>query len=522
VINQTNTLSTLPAPTIGGASLGGDILSLGDSTFQNFMKDAVRESAYARKDASTARTERVDSPQTPEQKKIEPNENSPAKEINPAGGEELASQKSKETPAANYQESATAQDNEPTGQNVAVPENQTPIVEQLKELNISPENIDALLELLNLEGDADVNSLLQSLVQQLNLNPEKFDLGATADPSAQRQQLLSLLKGREGQAVDLLAKAGLTEQESKNLLSKLQSGQANQATLKASEDTANDILVKLNGESSADGKANFLSQFSDSSKQEDKPQRQASIEKVLNQAEQKPASDLNLKPLEKALATPPKLEESIQPNPSLGTPVPSQNLANANPPPKGNDGLKAPSEVKVQSVVGASDSAAKPTEGAKAVTAETLSTRGTTEAKVLNQIMNKFSLRTSGSQSEIKIRLDPPSLGTVRMNISTSGDSVRTVVIAENHAVKQIIENNLAQLRDSMNGQGLKVDSFTVLVGGDEGQTGQQNTPNEGFSHYAGSPDAGKNSGPETLPDNAEVGTTRTFFGDSQSISVIA
>jgi flagellar hook-length control protein FliK len=485
------------------------------------MKDAVRESSYAREDTAPVRKERAEQPSTAEQKKFESKENSPAQEINTDGREELANQNLKETPTDNPPDSSKTYDSEPGGQNISAQENQTPIVEQLKELNVSPEKIDALLKLLNVEGDADVNSLLQSLVQQLNLNPDNFDLGTTGDPAKQRQQLLSLLKGQEGQAADLLAKAGLTQQESKDLLSKLQLGQVNQANLQASEETADDNLIKLNGERSTEGKTDFLSQFSDINKQGDKPQRQASIEKVLNQANQEPTSDLNLKPLEKSLATAPKLEEPTQPNTNQGNPVPPQNLVNANTP-KVNEGLKAPSEVKVQSVVGASDSATKPLEGAKAVTAETLSAKGTTEAKVLNQIMNKFSLRTNGSQSEIKIRLDPPSLGTVRMNISTSRDSVRTVVIAENHAVKQIIENNLTQLRDSMSGQGLKIDSFTVLVGGDEGQTGQQNTPNEGFSHYAGSTDTGKNSGPETLSDNAEVGVTRTLFEESQSISVIA
>ncbi|NOX99724.1 MAG: flagellar hook-length control protein FliK, partial [Verrucomicrobia bacterium] len=98
----------------------------------------------------------------------------------------------------------------------------------------------------------------------------------------------------------------------------------------------------------------------------------------------------------------------------------------------------------------------------------------------------------------------------------------RTVVIAENHAVKQIIENNLIQLRDSMASQGLKVESFTVMVGGDEGQAGQQNTPNEGFSHYA-DPSATRNDeASETLADRTPSGTMRILHGDSQSISVMA
>jgi flagellar hook-length control protein FliK len=521
VINQTNILSILPTPTLGELPMSGDVLGLGDSTFQNFMKDAAQESSQARReDNSVARKEREDQPPAYEQNRVEPKENGPAKGVDPADRDALVSREAKDTSAENYQGSTTTDSTEATGQNVVVPENQPPIEEQLKDLGISPEKIDALLAVLNVEGGVDVNSLLQSLVQTLNLNPENFDLGATADPSVQRQQLLSLLKGQEGQAADLLAKAGLTQQETKDLLGKLQTGQANQqAALNSDKETTDDLLVKLSGERSADGKTDFLSQFSDLNKQQDKPQRQASIEKVLNKIEQEPATDLNLKPLDKALTTAPKLDESMQPNVNQGAPVPPPNLANANPA-KTNEGVKAPLDVKVQNVNAVSESQAKPLEGAKAVTAETLSAKGTSEAKVLNQIMNKFSLRTNGSQSEIKIKLDPPSLGTVRMNISTSGDSVRTVVIAENHAVKQIIENNLIQLRESMSAQGLKVDGFTVLVGGDDGQSGQQNKPNEGFSHYADSSNAEKNASSETIADNAEV--ERTFLGDSQSISVIA
>ena len=169
-----------------------------------------------------------------------------------------------------------------------------------------------------------------------------------------------------------------------------------------------------------------------------------------------------------------------------------------------------------------SESAARAVEGTKSVSAETLSARGTTEARVINQIINKVSLRSNGPQNEIKIRLDPPSLGTIRMNVSTAGDSVRTVVIAENHAVKQIIENNLTQLKDSMQGQGLKVDSFTVLVGGNEGQAGQQNTSQEGRSNFARLPYAEQNNVPETLAENRVVGDKRILNYDSQTLSVFA
>jgi flagellar hook-length control protein FliK len=89
------------------------------------------------------------------------------------------------------------------------------------------------------------------------------------------------------------------------------------------------------------------------------------------------------------------------------------------------------------------------------------------ESRVIDQIINRLSVRSNNSQSEVKIQLDPPSLGRVRMSIITSGDGVRTIIVAENQAVKQVIENNLSQLRDSMSSQGLKLDGFSVLVGGD-------------------------------------------------------
>ena len=81
-------------------------------------------------------------------------------------------------------------------------------------------------------------------------------------------------------------------------------------------------------------------------------------------------------------------------------------------------------------------------------------------------IIENFILRGFGNQREVHIKLDPPSLGTVRMNVSTSGESVRATIVAESHVVKSVIEYNLSQLKDSITHQGIKIDSFNVLVGG--------------------------------------------------------
>jgi len=480
VVNQINIPTILPAPKIGNALFTGDIANLGDSTFQNYMKDAVQESSATKENKPSIENERADRVPSVEPNRPDRPENRPADESARPQAEDVSD---------SYYKDPIATDDSPKPQ----------------------------------EGQAytDINVLLQSLAQQLNLNPDDLIADASADPLAQQQKLLSLLQGQGGQATELLVKAGLTEQEAKNLLAKIQSVQGNQASLQTSKETGDDVLVKLTGERSVEGKANFLSQFSDLNKQGDKPQSQASIDKVLTQSANDPVQELGQKPIEKAIATAPKLDELFQSPNNQANPLPAQNVA-ANNPLKNIQELKTPSEMKVQSVNVVSESAARSVEGAKPAFAETLNARGTTEARVINQIINKVSLRSNGSQSEIKIRLDPPSLGTIRMNVTTAGDSVRTVVIAESHAVKQIIENNLTQLRDSMQGQGLKVDSFTVLVGGNEGQGGQQNTSHEGRSNFSGFPYAEQNTAPETLTENLVAGRSRILNYDSQSLSVFA
>ena len=60
MVNQTNILAILPAPTIGNVPFTGGIANLGDSKFQDYMKDAVRESSSARETKPSAENERAD------------------------------------------------------------------------------------------------------------------------------------------------------------------------------------------------------------------------------------------------------------------------------------------------------------------------------------------------------------------------------------------------------------------------------------------------------------------------------
>ncbi len=178
-------------------------------------------------------------------------------------------------------------------------------------------------------------------------------------------------------------------------------------------------------------------------------------------------------------------------------------------------------ETLVQQANAAVDNPAKIIDTFRAPSAEAIITRTTQASRIMQQIINQANFKAGSGQNEIQIRLDPPSLGTVRINVSTTGDSIRTLIVAENQSVKQVIESNFQQLRDSMGGQGLKVESFSVLVGGNQEQAWQNG---RSFSHNQALP---VNLNQEEIADNAAdlniAPYAPRFFSPGQnSISVMA
>jgi len=73
------------------------------------------------------------------------------------------------------------------------------------------------------------------------------------------------------------------------------------------------------------------------------------------------------------------------------------------------------------------------------------------------------------------IKLDPPHLGKIDMRVVTHDNMVRAVMITDTREVKAIIENNLENLRSSLNATGLKVDEITVTTADDSSRFRNEN-----------------------------------------------
>ncbi len=450
-----------------------------------------------------------------------------------------------------YQETAAAIGNESIAQAEAVTKNSileenAAFVSKLKELGIDQAQFEALLEHLGLKGEVNLESLLQSLTQSLNQNG--ITVGKDIDALTQ-SELLERLQKHEGEAINLLKKAGLTDDQAKNLIDHLKStpvtnvaqkevdktldlnlkkdvqtqqeaAAAEKVTLKATEQSE---ASKNAGQQDKGNETNVPVQVKENSKKAEKIDRAASIDKLPETPKVSEAARITPpEPLGNKGTQTSNLSQLLNDNNAQATLVQTDAGKDAASV-KGLESAKAGPDLQVQAPTAptaAADNAIKAVESSKSVLPEKLIARGATETKIINQIVNKLSTRGGGAQNEVQIRLDPPSLGTVRLNITTVGDSVRTMVIAENHAVKQTIENNFNQLRDAMSEQGLKVDSFSVTVGGESGSSNQNGKQ---FGE-------GNSSNPLSNEKTASFGNEGEFeepnasfiFDGNQSISVLA
>jgi flagellar hook-length control protein FliK len=87
--------------------------------------------------------------------------------------------------------------------------------------------------------------------------------------------------------------------------------------------------------------------------------------------------------------------------------------------------------------------------------------------QTLNQIVQKAVLSLHNGQHEVQIDLKPDFLGHIRMQIVSEGQQVAIKIVAEFPFVKDMLENNLHQLKAELQNQGLNIDELEVSVAHD-------------------------------------------------------
>lgn len=378
--------------------------------------------------------------------------------------------------------------------------------DRLTALNIDPEIIDRISEILQNGDPAGLQGILQALRGLLqavqNATPDLNHVPASATQSVSHP---------EQRALQLLVQAGFTDEEAQQIVQQVQNGNtpakpAADALANLSKPAVEGLAAKPLGETST-GSGNLQQSGSDSS------QTGAHGTSNNNPRELAGLNGDRLDTLSTLLS--PDKAANTGTHPVTGKPM-NPLLANAPVTQAPSAGLTEGLPGQVPAAL--ANTAAKAVDFAQPAITETYTGRASMDKPITAQIIEKFTMRGFANQREVHIKLDPPSLGTVRMNVSTSGETVRATIVAENNIVKSIIESNLSQLKDSITHQGVKVDSFNVLVGGNASHSAHSHK--EGLDYLG---QLGLNGLPETGPAEETLVFQRSvFLSDNQSISVFA
>ena len=90
----------------------------------------------------------------------------------------------------------------------------------------------------------------------------------------------------------------------------------------------------------------------------------------------------------------------------------------------------------------------------------------------LGSLVRTAAFLLKNGRSEVKMALYPESLGHLRINISTESQQVTVKIMAETVAAKELIENNLHQLKVDFQNQGLEIQKFDVSLSQDANKNG--------------------------------------------------
>ncbi len=84
---------------------------------------------------------------------------------------------------------------------------------------------------------------------------------------------------------------------------------------------------------------------------------------------------------------------------------------------------------------------------------------------IMNQIMDYMKINLKSDVQEMEMQLHPASLGNINVQIASKEGVITAHFTAQNDVVKAAIESQLVQLKEQFVQQGIKVDSVEVTVG---------------------------------------------------------
>ncbi|MCT4606722.1 MAG: flagellar hook-length control protein FliK [Marinisporobacter sp.] len=128
---------------------------------------------------------------------------------------------------------------------------------------------------------------------------------------------------------------------------------------------------------------------------------------------------------------------------------------------------------------------------------------------ILEQVVEKAQVIMDEKGSEMTLRLKPNHLGNLSMKIAVERGIVVANIVAENQAVKEVLESNFNALRDALNEKGFGISELNVSVGQDSDFQQQQSFMN--FNKRNNQKSNGNSVGYEDTVVNEQISSTSSM-----------
>lgn len=88
------------------------------------------------------------------------------------------------------------------------------------------------------------------------------------------------------------------------------------------------------------------------------------------------------------------------------------------------------------------------------------------KSQIVNSVENSIKFMIADGENKVNIKLYPPELGKIQVELVIKDNQVNARINTENIAVKEVILTNLDQLKSNIESAGILVNQFEVEVGG--------------------------------------------------------
>ena len=99
---------------------------------------------------------------------------------------------------------------------------------------------------------------------------------------------------------------------------------------------------------------------------------------------------------------------------------------------------------------------------------------------VINQMMDAIRVNVTADTTSMEIQLTPENLGKISLNVASKDGAITATITAQNETVKAVIENQIVQLKESLNNQGLRVEHVEVTIASHGFSMNRENTSDNG------------------------------------------